>query len=170
VASRKVDILILSSAIGSGHMRASVALTQGVALLEPERVCLTVDFPREVSPTMEALLRRVYLESLKLMPDVYGRIYRMSELRAARHGTAYRASDAYDRMHRISELWVNRYEPMHPASAHLDTRRRHERSGLRTLKRLVEETGAKVLVAPHFYGAAVLGNYKGQNQIGRAHV
>src|SRR3954463_11568680 len=72
VDSQRADILILSSAIGSGHMRASAALTEGIKLLAPELECLTVDFPREVSPAMEALLRRAYLESLKLMPDVYG--------------------------------------------------------------------------------------------------
>jgi processive 1,2-diacylglycerol beta-glucosyltransferase len=38
-----------------------------------------------------------------------------------------------------------------------------DRAGLRTLERLVSGTGARVLVAPHFYGAGVLGNYKRQN-------
>ncbi len=65
VPMQKADILVLSSARGSGHMRASTALTQGVELLAPELSCLTVDFPREVSPTTEALLRQAYLESLK---------------------------------------------------------------------------------------------------------
>src|ERR671916_3066399 len=97
---QKADVLILSSAIGSGHMRASAALTKGVELLAPELECLTVDFPREVSPTMEALLRQAYLESLKLMPDVYGRIYRMSETRASRQGTINRTSDVYERLSR----------------------------------------------------------------------
>jgi processive 1,2-diacylglycerol beta-glucosyltransferase len=128
VASRKSDVLILSSAIGSGHMRASAALTEGVKLLDPERVCLTVDFPREVSPVIERLLRTAYLESLKLWPAAYGRIYRSS---------ASGPQDAY------------RY--------HL------ERAGLKALEHLISETGAKALVAPHFYGAGVLGNYKLQN-------
>jgi processive 1,2-diacylglycerol beta-glucosyltransferase len=95
MVSRRADVLILSSTIGSGHMRASAALTEGVTLLEPERECLTVDFPREVSPAMEAVLRRAYLESLKLMPTAYGRIYRISELGAAQHPTTRWASDAY---------------------------------------------------------------------------
>lgn len=145
-------------------MRASAALTQGVKLLAPELDCLTVDFPREVSPTTEALLRQAYLESLKLMPDVYGKIYRMAEARASRQGTINRTSDVYERLAQISELWATRYagthreeDPPEPYS-HLP-----RRSGLRTLGRLAEETEAKVLVAPHFYGAGVLGKYKERN-------
>src|SRR5215204_2291867 len=76
------DVLILSSAIGSGHMRASAAVVRGVDLLDPERICSIVDFPHEVSPALE---------------------------------------------------------------------------------RLVSSTGAEALVAPHFYGAGVLGVYKEQN-------
>jgi processive 1,2-diacylglycerol beta-glucosyltransferase len=145
-------------------MRASAALTQGVKLLAPELDCLTVDFPREVSPTTEALLRQAYLESLKLMPDVYGRVYRMAETRASKQSTIHRASDVYERLAQISDLWATRYagsyregDPPEPHS-HLP-----RRSGLRTLGRLAEETEAKVLVAPHFYGAGVLGKYKERN-------
>jgi hypothetical protein len=35
-----------------------------------------------------------------------------------------------------------------------------ERAGLKTLERLVASTRARALVAPHFYGAGVLGSYK----------
>jgi processive 1,2-diacylglycerol beta-glucosyltransferase len=165
VAPQTVDVLILSSAIGSGHMRASAALSQGVKRLEPERECLTVDFPREVSPTVEWLLRRAYLESLKLMPAAYGRIYRMSELQTTQHGATRWTSEAYDRMHRISELWTSQYEPMHQESGRPDTHRHRPKkgSGLRTLGRLAEETEARALVAPHFYGAGILGKYKEGN-------
>jgi processive 1,2-diacylglycerol beta-glucosyltransferase len=164
VTAQKADILILSSTIGSGHMRASAALTQGVKLLAPDLDCLTVDFPREVSPTTEALLRQAYLESGKLMPDVYGRVYRMAETRASKQSRIQRASDVYERLAQISDLWATRYagtyregDPPEPHS-HLP-----RRSGLRTLGRLAEETEAKVLVAPHFYGAGVLGKYKERN-------
>ena len=73
---QKTDVLILSSAIGSGHMRASTAIARGVTLLTPKRTCSIVDFPREVSPGIEHLLRSAYLESLKLWPTAYSRIYR----------------------------------------------------------------------------------------------
>ena len=122
------DILILSSAIGSGHMRASAALVRGVALLDPARTCSIVDFPHLVSPGIEQLLRSAYLGSLKLWPEAYGMIYRSSE--------GGRPSPYRDFV---------------------------ERAGLRTLERLVSSTGARALVAPHFYGAGVLGNYKDQN-------
>ncbi len=165
VSMQKADILVLSSAIGSGHVRASAALTQGVELLAPELNCLTVDFPREVSPTTEALLRQAYLESLKLMPDVYGKIYRMSEIGAFKQGTIHRTSDVYERLAQISELWTVRYAGsyLEGESPDLHNNRLPRRSGLRTLERLVEETKAKALVAPHFYGAGVLGKYKEKN-------
>jgi processive 1,2-diacylglycerol beta-glucosyltransferase len=166
MVSRRADILILSSAIGSGHMRASAALTKGVKLLAPELECLTVDFPREVSPAMEALLRRAYLESLKLMPDVYGRIYRVSELRSSERGTMRWTSDVYGRISQISELWAaRRYAPAFRDDDPPPNTRRFSPggSGLKTLESLVHETGAKSLVAPHFYGAGVLGSYKEQN-------
>jgi processive 1,2-diacylglycerol beta-glucosyltransferase len=123
---QSADVLILSSAIGSGHMRASAAITRGVALVDPDTTCSIVDFPHEVSPGVERLLRAAYLESLKLWPTAYGRLYRSS----GKTGS-YRD-------------YV-------------------ERPGLKTLERLVSSTGAQVLVAPHFYGAGVLGNYKKQN-------
>ena len=122
------DILILSSAIGSGHMRASAAVVRGMALLDPERTCSIVDFPHQVSPSVERLLRDAYLQALKLWPTAYGRIYQSS-------GT--------------SNLGSYRY--------YLD------RVGVQTLARLVSQTGAGALVAPHFYGAGVLGYYKEQN-------
>ena len=122
------DVLILSSAIGSGHMRASAAVVRGVALLDPEKTCSIVDFPHEVSPDIERLLRDVYLQSLKLWPTAYGRLYQSS-------GTGNQ--DTY--------------------MSYIQT------AGLKTLERLVASSGAQALVAPHFYGAGVLGVYKEQN-------
>ncbi len=122
------DILILSSAIGSGHMRASAAVVRGVGLLDPEKRCSIVDFPHEVSPGVERLLRDAYLQALKLWPTAYGRLYESS-------GTGQRG----------------------PLVQQVQT------AGLKTLERLVSSTGAQALVAPHFYGASVLGVYKEQN-------
>jgi len=113
---------------------------------------------------MEALLRQAYLESLKLMLGVYGRIYRMSEVRASEQGPTRRASDAYERIAQISELWASRYAGPYREGDHPDIySRQPRRSALRTLGRLAEETKAKVLIAPHFYGAGVLGKYKERN-------
>src|SRR5215210_2537492 len=125
---KNADVLILSSAIGSGHMRASAAVVRGVALLDPEKTCSIVDFPHEVSPDIERLLRDVYLQSLKLWPTAYGRLYQSS-------GTGNQ--DSY-----VSYI---------------------QTAGLKTLERLVASSGAQALVAPHFYGAGVLGVYKEQN-------
>jgi processive 1,2-diacylglycerol beta-glucosyltransferase len=122
------DVLILSSAIGSGHMRASAAVVRGVDLLDPEKACSIVDFPHEVSPGVERLLRDAYLRALKLWPTAYGMLYESS-------GTGQRGT-------LVQQV---------------------QTAGLKTLERLVSSTGAQVLVAPHFYGAGVLGIYKKQN-------
>jgi processive 1,2-diacylglycerol beta-glucosyltransferase len=124
----RADILVLSSTIGSGHMRASGALSLGIKLLDSGLRTSTVDLPREVSPMIEQLLRGAYLEALKLWPAAYGRLYRAS-------GGGY----------------APRYK------------RYVERSGVRALERLVNGTGARALVATHFYGAGVLGRYKELN-------
>src|SRR5215218_7299893 len=122
------DVMILSSAIGSGHMRASAAIVRGVELLDPEKNCSIVDFPHEVSPGVERLLRDTYLEALKLWPTAYGKLYQSS-------GTGQPGSY----VHYLRS------------------------AGLKTLQRLVSSTGAQALVAPHFFGAGVLGSYKEQN-------
>src|SRR5829696_1342754 len=138
-------------------MRASAAFIRGVGLLDPERECRIVDFPKEVSPAVEALLHKAYLDSLNLMPAAYGRMYRMSELRAARYGTSHRVSDAYERLHRISELLAAGYDVTGSEAPPVPRGPRKRSAALRTVERLVEETGAGALVAPHFYGAGVLG-------------
>ncbi|MBA2714493.1 MAG: hypothetical protein H0U55_13180, partial [Rubrobacteraceae bacterium] len=161
-STSKADILVLSSAIGSGHMRASAALALGVSLSDPARTCSIVDFPHEVSPAIEDLLRRSYLESLKLMPDLYGKLYRMSELRATQQSTPSRATELYERLQQFSELWATRQDPARTEGVVSGPSRPQWREGLAmgTLDRLVQTTGATALVAPHFYGASALGKYK----------
>src|SRR5215212_4041390 len=99
-----------------------------VDILDPERTCLIVDFPHEVSPAVERLLRDAYLQALKLWPTAYGKLYQSSG--TGQPGTL---------VHQV------------------------QTAGLKTLERLVSSTGAQALVAPHFYGAGVLGAYKEQN-------
>lgn len=142
-------------------MRASAALALGVSLTDPARTCSIVDFPHEVSPAIEDLLRRSYLESLKLMPDLYGKLYRMSELRATQQSTPRRATELYERLQQFSEQWVARQDPARAGGAAQGPRPQW-RDGLamRTLDGLVQRTGANALVAPHFYGASALGKYK----------
>ena len=143
-------------------MRASAALALGVASVDPNRTCSIVDFPHEVSPAVEELIHRTYLESLKLMPDLYGKLYRMSEMRATQQSTPSRTSELYDRWQQFSEQWAARHDPQHPEGGSPEPRpQRRDRLAMKTLDRLIESTGAKALVAPHFYGASALGRYKG---------
>src|SRR5215203_782950 len=158
------DILVLSSSIGSGHMRASAALAKGVAECDPNLRCSIVDFPHEVSPAVEDLIRRTYLESLKLMPDLYDKLYRMSETRVTQQSVPSRASELYEKLQQFSETWVARTEGSQPEGAPPEARyQRRESVAMRTLDRLIKANDAKALVAPHFYGASALGRYKDQH-------
>jgi processive 1,2-diacylglycerol beta-glucosyltransferase len=144
-------------------MRASAALALGVAQVDPDRTCSIVDFPHEVSPAVEDLIRRSYLESLKLMPDLYGKLYRMSKMRATQQGTS-RTSELYERWQQFSEQWAARNDPKQPQGGSPEPRpQRRDRLAMRALDRLIERTGARALVAPHFYGASALGRYKDQH-------
>ena len=145
-------------------MRASAALALGVAEVDPDRTCSIVDFPHEVSPAVEDLIRRTYLESLKLMPDLYGKLYRMSETRATQEGTPSRTTELYERWQHFSEQWAARHDPEHPGGTAPGPRPQiRDRLAMRTLDRLIEQSGARALVAPHFYGASALGRYKDQH-------
>ena len=155
---------MLSSAIGSGHMRASAALALGIGLVDPDKTCSIVDFPHQVSPAVEDLIRRTYLESLKLMPDLYGKLYRMSETRVTQQSVPSRASELYEKLQQFSETWVARTEGSQPEGAPPEARyQRRESVAMRTLDRLIKANDAKALVAPHFYGASALGRYKDQH-------
>jgi processive 1,2-diacylglycerol beta-glucosyltransferase len=145
-------------------MRASAALALGVGLIAPDKTCSIVDFPHEVSPAVEDLIRRTYLESLKLMPDLYGKLYRMSEIRATPQSTPSRTSELYERLQQFSEMWAARQAPGSPEAGSTGPQyQRRESTATRTLDRLIEATGATALVAPHFYGASALGRYKDQH-------
>jgi processive 1,2-diacylglycerol beta-glucosyltransferase len=145
-------------------MRASAALALGVGLVDPERTCSIVDFPHEVSPAVEDLIRRTYLESLKLMPDLYGKLYRMSEARATQQGTATRTTELYERWQQFSDQWAARYDPSQSGAGSTAPRPpRRDWLAMRTLDRLIQQTDARALVAPHFYGASALGRYKEQH-------
>jgi len=143
-------------------MRASAALAKGVAECDPNLKCSIVDFPHEVSPAVEDLLRRTYLEALKLMPDLYGKLYRMSETRATQQSAPGHASELQDWLQQFSDRWAARQGS--PTVAPGEPVPQHYRSlPMRTLDRLVEQSGTRALVAPHFYGASALGKYKEQN-------
>jgi len=145
-------------------MRASAALALGIGLVDPDKTCSIVDFPHQVSPAVEDLIRRTYLESLKLMPDLYGKLYRMSETRVTQQSVPSRASELYERLQQFSETWVARTEGSQPEGAPPEARyQRRESVAMRTLDRLIKANDAKALVAPHFYGASALGRYKDQH-------
>lgn len=108
------DVLILSSSIGSGHMRASQALRRGAQLVDPGSLFYTVDYPREISPTIEHTLRGAYLESLKFWPRAYGRLYRSTGHSGAGIYSRYLGGAGLGALRRL----VAEYEPRALVATH----------------------------------------------------
>ncbi|MBR6012224.1 MAG: glycosyltransferase [Selenomonadaceae bacterium] len=65
-----MKILILSASIGSGHTKAAESIEK---VLNHE--VLTVDFMSKEISTLNWLTKKIYLAALKLIPDLYDRIY-----------------------------------------------------------------------------------------------
>src|SRR5215213_10378314 len=98
------------------------------------------------------------------MPDLYGKLYRMSEMRATQQSTPSRTTELYERWQQFSEQWAAGYDTSQTEGGTPEPRpQRRDRLAMRTLNRLIEATGATALVAPHFYGASALGRYKDQH-------
>ena len=77
-----MKILILSASIGSGHTRAAQALEQALRA-RGENDVEVIDFMSSNVSRFNQLLKRLYLSALKLIPDLYDRIYRLAGRRRA---------------------------------------------------------------------------------------
>lgn len=70
-----MKVLILSASIGSGHMQAAEAIAEEFS------DSVIVDFMDKNISTMNWLFKKIYLSALKLIPDLYDRIYRIAGVR-----------------------------------------------------------------------------------------
>ena len=70
-------VLLLTSGLGSGHMRAAEALAAAVHRLEPGANLRLLDFWSLMNPGVAASIKRRYLSLVLDHPDLYARLHRL---------------------------------------------------------------------------------------------
>lgn len=68
-------VLILSVAVGAGHMRTAEALKEAVKILYPGAEIRILDTFRYASPFLGKMVLGAYMEMLKKLPFLYGLLY-----------------------------------------------------------------------------------------------
>lgn len=68
-------ILILSAAVGAGHLRAAEALEKTYKQFDPSADVLNIDVLNYTNPLFRRLYGRAYLDMVNKMPEVLGWIY-----------------------------------------------------------------------------------------------
>ena len=71
-------ILILTASIGSGHIKAAEAVARELASQDPEAQIAAVDFMARSTAWGHWLIKRVYLEMLRFVPNLYDVFYKVS--------------------------------------------------------------------------------------------
>lgn len=72
-------VLFLSVATGDGHIKAAEALKEYLESKYPGCIGLTVDALKYASPVADSLVVKSYLNMLSIKPEIYGKLYRLSE-------------------------------------------------------------------------------------------
>ena len=81
-----MNILILSASIGAGHTRAALALQKVLPAAQ------VVDFTARDVSTLNWLMKKIYLAALRLIPDLYDRLYKLADGRRAGVTTRFATS------------------------------------------------------------------------------
>lgn len=68
-------ILILSAAVGAGHLRAAEALEKTFRLLHPDAEVKNIDVLEYTNPLFRRLYGKAYLDMVNTMPEVLGWMY-----------------------------------------------------------------------------------------------
>ena len=71
-------ILILTASIGSGHIKAAEAVTEELARQQPDAEIITVDFMARSTSFWHLLTKKLYLEMLNFVPNLYDVFYKLS--------------------------------------------------------------------------------------------
>ena len=71
-------ILILTASIGSGHIKAAEAVAEELTRLLPQAEIITVDFMARTTSLWHWLTKKIYLEMLNFVPNLYDVFYKLS--------------------------------------------------------------------------------------------
>jgi UDP-N-acetylglucosamine:LPS N-acetylglucosamine transferase len=72
-------VLILSSGLGSGHVRAAQAIAAALKCLAPEAVVRELDFWSLMNPGVADTIKETYLQLVLGHPELYARVHRLDE-------------------------------------------------------------------------------------------
>jgi UDP-N-acetylglucosamine:LPS N-acetylglucosamine transferase len=72
-------VLVLTSGLGCGHVRAAEALVAAVRRLDPRAQLRQLDFWSLMNPGVAAAIKRRYLSLVLDHPDLYSRLHRLDE-------------------------------------------------------------------------------------------
>ena len=74
--------LILTASIGSGHIKAAEAVAEELRRQQPQAEIITVDFMARATSFWHWLTKKIYLEMLNFVPNLYDVFYRLSSSEA----------------------------------------------------------------------------------------
>ncbi|HBC95189.1 MAG TPA: UDP-N-acetylglucosamine--LPS N-acetylglucosamine transferase [Clostridium sp.] len=74
-----MKVLILSISAGGGHGTAAEALKDYIVLRAPQSEIQIIDTLKYINPIIDKVVIGGYLKSLKVYPDLYGKLYTYSE-------------------------------------------------------------------------------------------
>lgn len=74
-----MKVLLLTASTGGGHAKAAEALAESLERKHPEWETVTVDSLKCISPIVDRLVTGAYLNTVKNAPNLYGRLYDLSE-------------------------------------------------------------------------------------------
>jgi UDP-N-acetylglucosamine:LPS N-acetylglucosamine transferase len=72
-------LLLLTSGLGSGHVRAAEAVSAAARLQVPNAVVQTIDVWSLINPGVAAFVQQLYLQLVQERPDLYARLYQLPE-------------------------------------------------------------------------------------------
>jgi UDP-N-acetylglucosamine:LPS N-acetylglucosamine transferase len=72
-------VLLLTSALGSGHMRAAKAIEEAWCAANPQAAVHTLDFWSLMDPGVADVIQQSYLHLVSEHPDLYDRVYHLDQ-------------------------------------------------------------------------------------------
>jgi processive 1,2-diacylglycerol beta-glucosyltransferase len=74
-----MKVLIFSVAAGGGHTHAAEAIKKHIELNNPHSIVESIDAIKYINPILDKVVIGSYLQSLKLTPSLFGKIYEYAE-------------------------------------------------------------------------------------------
>lgn len=74
-----MNVLFLSVSTGGGHFKAAEAIKHTVELKYPRSNNLIIDSLKYINPMVDKLVVGGYLNTVRVSPQIYGKLYRLSE-------------------------------------------------------------------------------------------